>query len=129
MKKLTTLVLLVLGLGLGAVSGAFAAEKHADLQAIKKAVADNPTYVPGKEVRCFNVLVSDEKSGKVQVSVSLPIVVVEVALRCVGTQDVILRDKGCRVDVQALFAELKKLGPQFLIEVIDHGTRVKIWFE
>jgi len=129
MKKLTTLVLLVLGLGLGAVSGPFAAEKYADLQAIKKAVADNPTYVPGKAVSCFNVLVSDEKSGKVQVSVSLPIVVVEVALRCVGTQDVILKDKGCQVDVQALFAELKKLGPQFLIEVIDHGTRVRIWFE
>jgi hypothetical protein len=105
------------------------AEKRDDLQAIKKAVRENPAYEAGKEVMWFKVLVTDTKTGKDKVRITLPIALVEAFLRCADDKHVRMHRHDCDVDVAALFAELKKAGPMALIEVWEKDESVKVWLE
>ncbi len=38
-------------------------------------------------------------------------------------------DGECDIDLKALFAELKKVGPMALIEIEDEGALIKVWLE
>jgi selenocysteine-specific translation elongation factor len=128
MKRTTTAVLAVLAFALIAAP-VLRAERATDFQAIQKAVKQNPAYEEGKEVKWFKVLVTDTKTGKDKVRVTLPVALVELLLKCADDKDLNLKGRGCDIDVRALFAELKKVGPMALIEVLDHDELIKVWLE
>jgi len=128
MKKIISLILVIVLAAVFAMSTA-KAENRDDLQAIKKAVKENPNYEAGKDVRWFKVLVTDAKTNKDRVRITLPIGIVEVFLRCAGNKHIRMNEHDCDIDVQALFNELKKIGPMSLIEVMEKDEIIKVWLE
>jgi len=128
MKKFAIWTLAVFMLGCFAAP-MVKAEKKDDLQAIKKAVKENPAYEAGKDVKWFKVLVTDAKTNKDKVRITLPIAIVEAFLRCADNKHIRMNRKDCDIDIGALFAELKKVGPMSLIEVMDEDEIVKVWLE
>jgi hypothetical protein len=126
MKKITVLVLLAFVLSL-APAGLLMAE-DSDLQAIKKAVKENPKVKPGQEVKWFKILITDTETNKTKVKVTLPISLIELILEADHDHFDIDRDE-YDVDVREIFRELKKAGPMALIEVYEDGETIKVWFE
>ena len=128
MKKLAVLTIAIVALTFA--TGSFVrAESPDDIQAIKKAVKENPSYTPGKEVQWFKVLVTDNKAGKDKVRVTLPLSLVEAFVKCSGDDHLKLDHGKTDIDFGALFAELKKVGPMAIIEVFEEDETVKVWLE
>ena len=128
MKKATFPVLAAFALAL-ALGGIALAEGHDDIQAIKKAVKENPNYEPGKEVKWFKVLVTDNKAGKDKVRITLPISLVEAFVKCADNKHLSI-DKGeCDIDFDELLTELKKVGPMAIVEIYEDDETVKVWLE
>ncbi len=119
---IAVLVFLFMGAGLASV-------KNDDLQTIKKAVKENPNYEPGKEVKWFKVLVTDTKTNKDRVRITLPLVLVEAFVKCADNKELRLHDHNCNINLDELLTELKKTGPTALIEVYDEDELVKVWLE
>ncbi len=128
MKKVTCLVLIAFVLGVF-LPNLLLADSKDEIQAIKKAVKKNPEYKAGEEVKWFKVLVTDNKTKKDKVKITLPISLIETLLKCVDEDDLNIVEDECDIDLKELFAELKRLGPTVLIEVIEDDETVKIWFE
>jgi len=128
MKKVASLVLIVFVLGVF-LPNLLLADSKDDIQTIKKAVKKNPEYKAGEEVKWFKVLVTDNKTKKDKVKITLPISLIETLLKCVDEDDLDIHGDECDIDLKELFAELKRLGPTVLIEVIEDDETVKIWFE
>ena len=128
MKRTTIAVLAILAVALVAAP-ALRAQNHDDFQAIQKAVKQNPAYEPGKEVKWFKVLITDTKTGQDKLRVTLPLSLVEVLVNCTDDKHMKLKQEGCDIDFKALFAELKKVGPMALIEIMDEGALIKVWLE
>lgn len=129
MKKF---MLVVVGLAILAflfVGAGLANVKDDDLQTIKKAVKENPNYEPGKEVRWFKVLVTDTKSNKDRVKITLPLVLVEAFVKCADDKHLRIHDHDCNIDFDELLTELKKAGPTALIELYEEDELVKVWLE
>jgi hypothetical protein len=129
MRKITILVLTVFAFG--CLSGNIQAWEDKDaLQAIKKAVKENPHYSKGKEVKWFKLLVTDDNTRETKVKLTLPIAVIEMFLHACDDEDLrIANDYGRDIDVKKMFKELKQAGPMALIEIRDKGEVVKIWLE
>ncbi len=128
MKK-TSALLLVIVLVTFLLTPCLIADSRDDLQAIKKAVKENPAYEVGKEVKWFKVLVTDNKTGKDKVKVTLPLAMVELLFRCVEDRHWRVGESGCDIDLAAVFKELKAMGPMALIEIYETDETVKIWLE
>jgi hypothetical protein len=128
MKKVASLVLIVFVLGVF-LPNLLLADSKDDIQTIKKAVKKNPKYKAGEEVKWFKVLVTDNKTKKDKVKITLPISLIETLLKCVDEDDLDIDSDECDIDLKELFAELKRLGPAVIIEVIEDDETVKIWFE
>lgn len=128
MKKVASLVLIVFVLGVF-LPNLLLADSKDDIQTIKKAVKKNPKYKAGEEVKWFKVLVTDNKTKKDKVKITLPISLIETLLKCVDEDDLDIDSDECDIDLKELFAELKRLGPTVIIEVIEDDETVKIWFE
>jgi len=105
------------------------AQNHSDFQAIQKAVKQNPAYEEGKDVKWFKVLVTDAKTGKDKVRITLPLALIETFLKCADNKHLKIHDADCDIDFQALFTELKKVGPMALIEITEENEIVKVWLE
>ena len=128
MKKVASLVLIFFVLGVF-LPNLLLADSKDEIQAIKKAVKKNPDYKAGEEVKWFKVLVTDNKTKKDKVRITLPIFLIETLLKCVDEDDLKIDTHECDIDLKELLAELKRLGPTVLIEVIEDDETVKIWFE
>lgn len=128
MKKAAFLVLIVLVFSFLSVSFLLA-DTRDDFQVIKKAVKENPNYEKGKEAKWFKVLVTDARTNKDRVRITLPISLVEVFLKCSDDKHLRIHDEECDIDLKELFTELKKLGPMVLIEVFEENEIVKVWLE
>ncbi len=128
MKKIAILVFIALAFS-PLVMNPLLADKKDDFQVIKKAVKENPNYEAGKEVKWFKVLVTDTKTNKDKVKVTLPISVVEILLECSHGKNLRIHSEECDIDLKALFTELKKLGPMVLIEVFEEDEIIKVWLE
>jgi len=128
MKKVAILIFIALAFSV-LIANPLLADKKDDFQVIKKAVKENPNYEQGKEVKWFKVLVTDARTNKDKVRVTLPISIVELLLKCSHDKHFRFHDKECDVDFRELFTELKKLGPMVLIEVFDEDEIVKVWLE
>jgi hypothetical protein len=128
MKRTTIAVLAVLAVAL--VGAPFArAGRTDDFQAIQKAVKQNPAYEPGKEAQWFKVLITDTKTGKDKVRITLPLSLIELLVSCSDDKPMKLNEGKYDVDLKTLFAELKKVGPMALIEIMDEGALIKVWLE
>jgi hypothetical protein len=128
MKRLIVSFLAVVML-MGLAGSLAAAGNQNDFQAVKKAVKENPVYESGKDVKWFKVLVTDSKTNKDKVRITLPISLVEVFVRCAENKHVRMNRQDLDIDIGELFAELKKLGPMALIEVYEENEIVKVWLE
>jgi len=128
LKKLIVSFLAVVMLT-GLAGSLAAAGIQNDFQAVKKAVKENPVYESGKEVKWFKVLVTDAKTNKDKVRITLPISLVEVFVKCAENKHVRMNRQDLDIDIGELFAELKKLGPMALIEVYEENEIVKVWLE
>ncbi len=105
------------------------ADRRADFQAVQKAVKSNPAYEEGKEIHWFKVLVTDAKTNKDKVKITLPIALVEAFVNCAGDKHVRMDRGDCDIDFKTLWNELKKVGPMSLIEINEDDEIVKVWFE
>jgi hypothetical protein len=128
MKKITVFVLALILMGFISV-GAALANSDDDFQAVKKAVKDNPQYDPGKEAKWFKVLVTDTRTNKDKVKITLPISLVELFMKCTENKNLRIDRDEYDIDLKELFVELKKVGPMALIEVYEDDEIVKIWLE
>lgn len=126
MKKITIFVLLAFVLTLA--PSQFLLAKNSDLQAIKKAVKENPNFETGQEVKWFKVLITDTKTNKAKVKITLPVSLIELILEAEDDHFNIDRDE-YDVDIKEIFAELKKAGPMALIEIHKKDEFIKVWFE
>jgi len=128
MKRITVLVLALIMVGFFS-AGLVLADSDDDLQAVKKAVKENPQYDPGKEAKWFKVLVTDAQTNKDKVKITLPISLVELFMKCADNKNLRIDRDEYDIDLKELFAELKKVGPMALIEVYEDDEIVKIWLE
>jgi len=128
MRKKTVLILVVFVLNIMAI-GILHAERVDDIQAIKKAVKDNPQYQPGTEAKWFKVLVTDTRTKKDKVKITLPVSLIELVMKCTHDDHLRVNRDEYDIDLKELFVELKKLGPTALIEVYEDEEIVKIWLE
>lgn len=128
MKKMVVLVLMLLVLCLF-FTNILLADSKDDLQVIKKAVKKNPGYKAGKEVKWFKVLVTDNKTKKDKVKITLPISLFEIFVECSRDKHLKINRAEMDIDFREFFKELKKLGPTALIEVYEEDETVKIWLE
>ncbi|NOR52628.1 MAG: hypothetical protein GQ536_00855 [Candidatus Aminicenantes bacterium] len=128
MKKVAILVLVVFVFSI-LLAVFIIAEQEDDLQAIKKAVKKKPNYEKGKEVKWFKVLITDNRTKKDKVKITLPISLLEVILKSSQNKSWNFHGDDCDIDFKELFAELKKLGPMVFIEVQEEDETIKIWLE
>ena len=127
MKKMlvVTLIIFVLTLFL---TNLLAARKD-DLQVIKKAVKQNSSYQSGQQVKWFKVLVTDNKTKKDKVKITLPVSLFEIFLKCSEDKNLKINREDVDIDLRQLFSELKKIGPTSLIEICEEEETVKVWLE
>lgn len=128
MKKILLITAMVLGILFLTVELFPAADKD-DYQVIKKAVQETSKVEPVKEVKWFKVLVTDTRTGKEKVKITMPISLVEIFARCADNKEVRLGRDGCTLNLPELLAELKKVGPLAIIEVNEEDETVKVWLE
>jgi len=126
-KAILTLAALFF-LAAAAVAAPVPVTRDDDMQAIKKAVKENPAYEAGKEVKWFKVLVTDTRTNKDKVKITLPIALVEAFVKCTDNKHFRMHDE-CDIDFGVLLAELKKVGPMAIVEVVDEDELIKVWFE
>ena len=128
MKKMTALILGIFILNIIAI-GILYAERDNDIQAIKKAVKENPQYKAGTEAKWFKVLVTNTRTKKDKVKITLPVSLIELVMKCTDNKHLRVNRDDYDIDLRELFVELKKLGPTALIEVYEDEEIVKIWLE
>lgn len=128
MKKMTALILGIFILNIIAI-GILRAERHDDIQAIKKAVKENPQFKPGTEAKWFKVLITDTRTKKNKVKITLPVALIELVMKCTDDKHLRVNRDEYVINLKELFVELKKLGPTALIEVYEDEEIVKIWLE
>jgi len=128
MKKIILPVVLTLSLLL-LFGGPLFPENRDDYQVIKKAVKDNPVVEPAKEARWFKILVTDNKTGKEKVKVTMPLTLVEIFARCADSKELRMGKYQGGLNLQELLAELKKVGPLAIIEINEEDETVKVWLE
>jgi hypothetical protein len=128
MKKVASLALIVFLLGIF-LPNILLADSKDDIQTIKKAVKKNPDYKAGEEVKWFKLLVTDNKTKKDKIKITVPIYLIETLLKCVDEDELKIDKDECDIDLKELFAELKRLGPTVIIEIIEDDETVKVWFE
>jgi hypothetical protein len=109
-------------------SGLFATPAD-DYKVIKNAVKSSQSSGGGQnEVHWLKIVVNGKDGNKENVKISLPLSLVELMINACPEEEFKL-EHGCQIDIRKIWNELKKAGPQALVEVEDHGEIVKIWFE
>ncbi len=124
MKRLALVLVVMLGIA-PAVMGAAAD----DYKVIKKVVKPGTTTAKTmEEVKWFKVEVTDMKTGKIKVRVTLPISLIDVVSSWCP-KDGLEVDKGMKINLKQLVQELKKVGPLAIVEAYDDNEKVKVWVE
>ncbi len=128
MKKITASVLAVMVLSF-VLMNFLSAEDTSTIQAIKKAVKENPKYNAGSEVKWFKVLITDTRTKKDKVKITLPISLIELMAKHCNEKNLKVNRDEYDIDLKELLAELKKLGPMALVEICEDDELVKVWLE
>ena len=98
-----------------------------DLRVIKKAVRGGHACEPGKAVKWFKVVITDNKTGTDVVKLTLPIFLAKFLAH--GSKDRHMHTDRCDIDVAAALRDLEKMSPMTLLEIVDDDATVKIWLE
>ncbi len=120
MKSKWFVVMIVLVAFMAAVVVPVAASAEKDYKVIKKAKKSNG------ELNYFKILVTDNKTKKTKVKLTLPISLIDFLA---DNTDGKVKMDGCSIDIQKFLKQLKKDGESSLIEVYEDDETVKIWFE
>jgi hypothetical protein len=120
---LTAAAVLVIYLAAPILAGGY----EDDLKLIKKAVRGGHSCEPGRAVKWFKILVTDNKSGTEVVKVTLPISLARLLAHC-GKDKHMHTDRG-DVDVAAALRDLEDLSPMTLLEIVDDNATIRIWLE
>lgn len=127
MKK-TVVCLFVLLMGFVLAVGLFASAAD-DYKVIKNAVKSPETFRAGqKSVQWFKIVVSGKDGDHEKVKISLPVSLMEIMINACAEKKFNV-DRGCQIDIQRVWNDLKAAGPLALVEMEDHGETVKIWLE
>lgn len=132
MKSKTAAICAIIGIlaAMGSAAAAPAASKN-DLQVIRKAVREDARQAPEtmKDVKWFKVLVTDNRTNKDKVRISLPLALLEAVSKIADVNRACLDGRNGDMELGRLLAELKKIGPVAVIEVRDENETIKVWFE
>jgi len=79
------------------------------------------------EINWFKVQITDKKTKKTTVKITLPISIIEM-LADSSDGDLKIKDK-CEINLKKVIADLKKHGPMTLLEVDEDDESIRIWFE
>jgi len=127
MKK-TVVCLFVLLMGFVLAVGLFASAAD-DYKVIKNAVKSPETSRAGqKSIQWFKIVVSGKEGDHEKVKISLPVSLMEIMINTCADKEFNV-DRGCQIDIQRVWNDLKAAGPLALVEMEDHGETVKIWLE
>ena len=89
MKKITFMLLVLFSISL--LPAYSVAAEDADLQAVKKAVKDNPNYSGDQEVKWFKILVTEDNKDKVKIT--LPLALMELFMRSAKNKHLRIHDE------------------------------------
>lgn len=128
MKK-TSLFILVVFVSIIVLSNFILAKEDFDLQTIKKAVKKNPQYKKGREVQWFKLLIMDGDCKKDKLEITLPLSLVDLLFECAKDKKMNIDCGDYDLDLRRLYKELKKRGPESLIEIRGEDGVLKIWLE
>lgn len=129
MRKIIIITAVVLVAVMFTLSAFGMSEPRDEYQVVKKAVKENPNAVPAGQAKWFKVLVTDAKTGKDKVRVTLPLSVIDILSKCVDKGDLEMHRQGCNINLAELFNELKAAGPMMFVEVQEGDEIVKVWLE
>ena len=125
-KKIFWLVVVLVGAVLTAGLYAGAAD---DYQVIKNAVKKNAASAPdAKHVQWFKLVVTAKDSDKEKVKITLPVSLIEMMVNSCS-QEKFHAAGHHEIELRRVWEDLKKAGPQALVEIEDEGETVKIWLE
>jgi hypothetical protein len=105
------------------------AKEDFDLKTIKKAVKKNPQYKKGKEVQWFKLLIRDNDNRKNKLEITLPISLVDLFFQCTKDKKMNIDCGDYDLDIRKLYKEVKRRGPQSLIEIRGEDGFLRIWLE
>jgi hypothetical protein len=128
MKKTAIILLVVVVVSL-ILAGILLAREDFDIQSVKKAVKTNPAYRAGQEVRYFKLLITDNRTKKHKVQMTLPVSLIEIFMKCTKNEELNVDCDDYQLDIKELLAELKRAGPMSIIEIVGEEATLKIWFE
>lgn len=126
--KRTHVWLVVLLAGFIMAAGLFASAAD-DYKVIKNAViSPDASRAARQNLQWFKIVVTGRDGDHENVKITLPISLVEIMLNACPEKKFAV-DNGCQIDIKRIWNDLKAAGPLALVEVEDHGERVKIWLE
>jgi len=96
---------------------------------IKREVRDNPRLETGREAKWLKVLITSGRSERETVRLSLPLSLIEAIADLASDRHIRCEDKDLDLDFREILTVLKKSGPMSLIEISDHGEKIKVWIE
>jgi len=102
-------------------------DNRQDLKVIKKAVKENPSFRPGREVTRFNLEIRDRRGHKDKVRITVPLALFDLISLCADDERIRFEDSD--IDFKELLRELKKAGPGMLLEIQDGHGSFKIWLD
>lgn len=127
MKKMTVgimALLLVPALAAGLFAG-----RNDDYKVIKNALHGVADGGGGRQqARWLKIEVQGGKRDGENVKITLPVSLMEMIIRSCPEKRFHV-DRGCDIDIQKVWSDLKAAGPLALVEVEEHGETVKIWLE
>lgn len=127
MKQRWLITTLVMTMFMAAALLPLYGNSNQDYKVIKNAVKKNKKAGNPGELSWFKIQVTDNKTKKVKVNITLPFSLVDLLSDCID-EDIKIKDKE-KINFKKVVEELKKHGPMTLVEVYEEDETVKIWFE
>lgn len=133
MKKTALIVLAAFALG---ASAAPAAASHSkEFKVIQNAVKRQPAAenesgpARRREARSLRVLIQDDDGDGVEISLRLPVPLIELLVANGASRRFRIDDEHGEVDLEACWKALKKAGPRAMVEVRGDGALFRLWLE
>lgn len=131
MKRTALIVLAAFALGALAVPAAAAHSK--EFKVIQNAVKQVPAAENERgrrhEARCLRVSIKDDEGEGLEISLSLPIPLIEIVLANSDSPHFKIDDEHGEIDLKACWKALKKAGPRAMVEIRGDGALFRLWLE
>jgi hypothetical protein len=120
--------LLVMLVGMALALGLHAG-RNEDYKVIKNALHGVADGGGGRQpLRWLKIEMMGKEGAGERVKLTLPVSLMEIIIRACPEKKFSI-DRGCEIDIQRVWNDLKAAGPLALVEVEDSGETVKIWLE